>query len=103
MLMYIVASELGASVDSQTNTAWLKEQLSREKRARELLQRVGVAANEAATVDDVLQVALDQICAATGWPVGHVYLPSNDTTLNPTSIWHFDEPQKFELFRSVTE
>jgi PAS domain S-box-containing protein len=90
-------------VDPQSESAWLREQLSREKRARALLQSVGVAANEAATVDEVLQVALDQICASTGWPVGHVYLPSNETTLTPTSIWHFDDPEKFNLLRTVTE
>jgi len=90
-------------VDSQKETAWLREQLSREKRARELLQNVSVAANEAGTIDDVLQVAVDLICDSTGWPVGHVYLPSNETTLTPSSIWHFADPEKFRVFRDVTE
>ena len=93
-------------MESQSNSneaAWLKEQLSREKRARELLQSVRVAANEAGTVEEVLQVAVDQICAKTGWPIGHVYIPSNEDTLMPTSIWHCDNPEKFKAFQTVTE
>ncbi|MBI3325642.1 MAG: GAF domain-containing protein [Nitrospinae bacterium] len=70
-----------------------------------LLQAVAVAANEAATVEDALQIALDRICAYTGWPVGHVYLPAGDGTgaLLPTTIWHLNNPARFETFRQVTE
>jgi len=34
-----------------------------------LLQVIAVAANEASTSAEALQVALDQVCAYTGWPV----------------------------------
>lgn len=43
-----------------------------------LLQNVAVAANEAKTIEDAMQRALDEVCLATGWPVGHVYVrPAN--------------------------
>jgi signal transduction histidine kinase/HAMP domain-containing protein len=70
-----------------------------------LLQSVAVAANEAATVEDALQIALDRVCEYTGWPVGHAYLPAGDATgeLVPTSLWHLHDPTRFETFRQVTE
>ena len=85
------------------NLSWFKEQLQREKRARELLQGVAVAASEATTVDEVLQVAVDGICARTEWPVGHVYLRTNESLLEPSRIWHLDAPERFHEFRKLTE
>lgn len=38
-----------------------------------LLQQVAVAANEALTVEEAYQHCLDDVCALTGWEVGHVY------------------------------
>lgn len=82
---------------------WLKEQLFREKRARELLQGVAAAAAQATAEEDVLKVALDQICLGTGWPVGHVYLRDGKTGLHPAPIWHLQDPARFEGFRGITE
>ena len=64
--------------------------LKREYSLVQLLHEITVAAYEAATVDDAMQVAVDRICAYTGWPVGHVYLVDelNPQELTPTSIWH---------------
>jgi len=81
----------------------LQEELRREKRARELLQQVAAAANEARTTREVLQVAIDQICRGTGWPVGHAYLRSSQNILNPSDIWHLENPSSFEKFRKITE
>ena len=70
-----------------------------------LLQKIAVAANEAQGVEEAFQNAVDEVCAHTGWPVGHVYVPAEDRpdVLEPTGIWHLDEPQRFETFRRVTE
>jgi two-component system cell cycle sensor histidine kinase/response regulator CckA len=69
-----------------------------------LLQRVAAAANEAATADDALRVAVAQVCKSTGWPIGHVYRPAEDASgaLVPTDIWYLDDPTRFETFRAVT-
>ena len=77
-----------------------------EKNAQlQLLQVVAATANQATDVDRVLQVALDEVCALTGWPVGHVYMPAegNPELLKPTSLWHVDNPHRFKVFREVTE
>ncbi|MBI4608479.1 MAG: ammonium transporter [Candidatus Rokubacteria bacterium] len=78
----------------------------RESKAQvSLLQAVAVAANEASNVEEAMQIALDQVCAYTGWPVGHGYLLADDGTgaLVPTGLWHLDQPDRFETFRRVTE
>src|SRR5688572_7129701 len=44
-----------------------------------LLNAVTDAANAADTVDAAIQVALDQMCAFTSWPIGHAYLVTPGT------------------------
>lgn len=70
----------------------------------QLLQDVAVAANEATTVEAALQLALDRVCAYSGWPVGHVYTPAHPASneLIPTDIWHVDHPERLESFRQAT-
>ena len=70
-----------------------------------LLQRVAVAANSQDDVGPVLQQTLDDMCALTGWPVGHVCIlqDGDGNTLISTGIWHLDDPAAFTAFRGVTE
>jgi len=67
-----------------------------------LLQLAAVAANEAETVEDALRTTLDEVCAYTGWPVGHAWLPSPTGELVSTGIWHLDDPERFRVFRDVS-
>ena len=69
-----------------------------------LIQDVTRAANEAARSAEVLQYAVDRLCAYTGWPIGHVYLavaPGADRWA-PTAIWHLDDPGRFTAFQQAT-
>ncbi|MBI2078403.1 MAG: PAS domain S-box protein [Euryarchaeota archaeon] len=70
-----------------------------------LLQNVAVSANEARSIDEAMQRAVDEVCAATGWPIGHVYVRSGEWSsgLSPTKIWHVDDPERFDTFRRITE
>ena len=68
-----------------------------------LLQEVAVAANEAATVDQALQIGLDEVCAYAGWPVGHVYVVDGQGALQPTALWHLAEATRYDAFRLGTE
>ena len=79
--------------------------LLREATFVTLLQRVAVTANEASTIEDAMQVCLDEVCILTEWPVGHVYMPPDNGTgeLVPTELWHIDDPEKFRTFREVTD
>ncbi len=81
------------------------EQAVREKTDfLQLTQVITRAANEAVSVKTVMQLALDQVCAHTGWPVGHLYILDESTgDLAPSGIWHIDDTNKFATFRRVTE
>jgi len=70
-----------------------------------LLKTVAVAANQARTVNEALQVALDEICAYTTWPVGHALLGVGDPPeeLVSARTWHLDEPERFASFRAAAE
>src|ERR1700756_4085441 len=110
--------------DAEVQLSRLKKRLDREQRARaeseaiaetalselytrkkeiELLQLITVAANEASTVEGAMRIALDRVCAHTRWPVGHVYLKNSAGVLAPTSLWHLDNPERYEPFRRVSE
>jgi signal transduction histidine kinase/DNA-binding response OmpR family regulator len=82
----------------------IRELYEREKDVK-LLQKIALAANEATAIEHALQVAVDEVCAHTGWPVGHVYLRNEEGSpdLLPTRIWHLEHPGHFEAFRRITE
>ena len=98
--MHFIAGKINryAPHPDSKRLALLEKQLERERQARQeadsiserttrelyekqrellLLQSVAEAANEARRVDDIMQIALKQICAFTGWTLGHVYLASS--------------------------
>ena len=64
-----------------------------------------VIANEMVGVTEALRSCLKEICAYTGWPIGHVYelSPATPNLLVPTTTWHLDRPERFVDFRKVTE
>jgi diguanylate cyclase (GGDEF)-like protein/PAS domain S-box-containing protein len=94
-----LAQDLGERVVAEAD-------LRRERTFLQLLQAVAVAANEARTVEEALQRALDEVCAYMAWPVGHVYVSDEADeagTLTPTSLWHLDDTEQFLAFKELTE
>jgi signal transduction histidine kinase/DNA-binding response OmpR family regulator len=89
----------------QTLNATLARQVAERTALLELLQAITAAANEATSPEAVLQLALDQICAYTGWPVGHVYLVASDGSglWMSSTIWHLDTPARFAAFQQATQ
>lgn len=96
-------------------TSELKKEVAERMRAEEelrvknsflqILKVCAVAANEAMDVEEAFQTALDAVCAYTGWPIGHVYMPNEDKPdeLVSSHVWRLEEPQRFESFVEVTE
>ena len=84
----------------QTLNATLAQQVAERTVLLELLQAITAAANEATSLEAVLQLALDQICAYIGWPIGHVYLAARDGSglWRSSTIWHLDTPERFAAF-----
>jgi PAS domain S-box-containing protein len=79
--------------------------LQRQYMMVNLLHRVTVAAYEAATVDQALKAVIDQVCAHTGWPVGHVLVLASDGSreLVSAKIWRLDRSEAAEGFVRETE
>jgi two-component system sensor histidine kinase/response regulator len=80
------------------------EEALRQTTARlQLLQAMATAANEASCLDQVLQVAVEEICTHTGWVAGHAYLPGDrsDESVVPLPIWHFKDETRYGVLRSV--
>jgi PAS domain S-box-containing protein len=69
-----------------------------------LLHRSSEAAAASNSLDEVLQTCLDMVCELTGWPIGHAYMPDDDTgLLKSTTIWHLADTDMHAEFRRVTE
>jgi diguanylate cyclase (GGDEF)-like protein/PAS domain S-box-containing protein len=109
----VLSAEAGQGLERTRATARLARDLGerrrtvallrRERAFLELLQGVAVAANEARTVDEAIQRALDGVCAYLGWPVGHAYVPDAEGVLVSAGLWHLDDAERFASFRLATE
>jgi PAS domain S-box-containing protein len=75
----------------------------REKAFVEVLEAVAVAANQARVVEDALRASLEQVCALTGWPVGHALLVQGDGRLSSSGVWELHDPDRFAELRRVSE
>lgn len=82
-----------------------EEDLKGQTELVNLLRKTAVDANKATNFDDALHTCLAVINNHTGWPVGHVYLLSDedDTMLVPSGIWHLDDPMRFTNFVDATK
>jgi len=70
-----------------------------------MLQKVAAAANLSKSVEEAFGRCIDQICAYTGWPIGHVYRVAQDRggDLVSTDIWHLDDPARFDAFKAISD
>jgi len=95
---------IGAMMD-MTDRNRIQKELEKEMSFVRLLQVVTVAANEAPTVEEAMKVVLDQVCRQFKWPLGHVYLVSNDDArdLYATDIWHIKDDTRFKSFQEITD
>jgi PAS domain S-box-containing protein len=81
-----------------------EEALQKQKQLIQLLHQTAVSANQARDVEEALKGSIDAICKYLSWPVGHAYRPSPDdpAILQPTDIWHLDDPERFAAFLEAT-
>jgi two-component system NtrC family sensor kinase len=70
-----------------------------------LMHDIAVAANAASSPSVALQEAVNRICAYTGWPVGHAYMPAPDGTGHwvPTPTWYLADSVRFAAFQQATQ
>jgi PAS domain S-box-containing protein len=79
--------------------------LQEEQKHLRLIQAIAEAANEASAPAAAIQVALDRICAHTGWPLGHALLCAGTEPEELVSIrlWHVGDPAWTADFRQASE
>ncbi|MBA2269066.1 MAG: PAS domain S-box protein [Chthoniobacterales bacterium] len=85
-----------------------EEELRENNALVQLLRAVATSSNEASSIEAAMQTCLDEVCAYTGWPLGHAYLRpfAEEAFANvvvPTSVWHIEDNGRFEAFREATE
>ena len=100
-----LAREQRARAESEMLAEKALRELYNRRKDVQLLQRIAVAANETSTINMALQVALEEVCLHTGWPVGHVYMVSEAAgrRLEPTKLWHIDNKERFKAFCEITQ
>ena len=78
--------------------------INEQTAALQLMQRTATAANEAETIEEALQISLEEVSAAIGWPIVYVYLVDDDDAnlLVPTDIWQSEDPERHAAFREET-
>jgi diguanylate cyclase (GGDEF)-like protein len=113
---------MAETIPAESEIQRLKNRLARERRARleaetiaetglralyekqlemELLERVAGAANQTSSIPEALQVALDQLGAYTGWPLGFAYVAEDDVShrrMVRLAVRHVSRPGVFERF-----
>jgi diguanylate cyclase (GGDEF)-like protein len=106
-----------------TDLARLERRLERERRARHeaeriaeettrglydrqqellVLEAVAAAANNAADLEDALEVAVARFAEHANWPVGHAWVLRGDV-LSPTGLWHVGAPELHDALPRATE
>jgi PAS domain S-box-containing protein len=106
-----IVDAAGRIIGASTIGRDISERMRAEQRLRQktmfvqLLQEIAIAANQATSIDAALRTAIAQICMHIGWPVGHVYLTRDGQApaLVSTDIWYLADPDRFAVFRAITE
>jgi len=109
--LQLIYDEDGAPLEIVGSWSDINERKNAEEALRgtaevvQLLQVITSAANEAVSVEGALQIALDRVCAFTGWPVGHAYMVNEEAggVAESTGLWHLDDEERFATFKRVTE
>jgi PAS domain S-box-containing protein len=78
--------------------------LSHKNRQLELLKDIATTANQASTVAEAMQYAVDRVCEFTGWPLGHACIASSGQKhLVSSPIWSSVQAARFDAFRAASE
>lgn len=81
------------------------ELLEAQAAAMDLMTTVAAEANESKDAELAYANCLTRICDFTGWEVGHVHLPSNDSPAKsqPAGSWYCSDPERFEPFKEALD
>lgn len=83
-----------------------KQRATQENTLLRLTQTVAAMANDADSLEQATQHTIDIICEHIEWPAGHVHWIrrcDGEPYLESSRIWGFEEGDRLETLRSVTE
>jgi len=98
--------ERNARRDAETLSERGLRELYERKQQLELLEKVATAANQAATAESALRLAMTEVCGFTGWQVGHVYgveFTTQEPRLRSLGVWYGADAAVITPFRVATE
>jgi len=104
-----IAAEYNKVLNRVNHEIQAREEVSQTLRDKnkdlKLLQVIAAVANVTAELEKVLAVILEEICAHTDWPVGHVYMCDEKVPglLRSTKLWYLRHPQQFRIFKDISE
>ncbi|MEQ9409247.1 MAG: PAS domain S-box protein [Fuerstiella sp.] len=79
----------------------LETLLARRELESQLLDQTELFATEGESLAAALQMALNALCQATGWPIGHALLPNESKGgLLSTNIWSAGTDESFQQFKT---
>ena len=91
---------VGSDVSRRKTT---ERALHREEDFVTLLQIATVAANEASSIEEALEIVIAAICARRNLPLGHAYLVTEPGVLASSGIWHMQQAQRFAPLIEASE
>jgi PAS domain S-box-containing protein len=78
--------------------------LYQKNKQLELLKDVATSANQATSIAEAMQFAVERICEFTGWPLGHACIASANQKRQASSpIWSGAQDHRFDDFRAESE
>jgi PAS domain S-box-containing protein len=79
------------------------EALATERaRGIHLMDLIGLSAKHVATIKEMFQIALNEMCNVMAWPVGYAYIVETPGHLHGLTAWYSSEPQHYEVLRRAT-
>ncbi|MDR3707723.1 MAG: GAF domain-containing protein [Capsulimonadaceae bacterium] len=101
----MILQERDARRHAEAVAAARVDELNKKQRLVQLLLAVSVAANEAYNVSDAFRATLRHVCDFTGWPIGHVYIASEDDPdlYKCSGIWLVRDYKRFHSFMELTK
>jgi PAS domain S-box-containing protein len=85
-----------------TNLKESERALSEKNKQLELLKDIATTANQASSIAEAMQFAVDRMCAFTGWPLGHAFIARGGQK-HMASSWNSLQDRRFDDFRAVSE
>ena len=76
--------------------------LSQKNNQLELLKDIATTANQASTIAEAMQFAVERVCEFTGWPLGHAFI-ARAGQKHLTSSWNSVQDRRFDGFRAASE